>query len=377
MEPFGTGGKSSEEPILDFSKKASPEPATENTDKPTVEPAVDNKDKPAVEPAVDDKSSLKPDTSADTAPKVVDKPELNDELALKYLSEKLGKEVKDFSVFDKKEDPLEKDPYLKEIYDWRSKTGRPIEDWISYQKDFDKMPDISVAREFLKHEYPTLTESEINLEIGKFVVDEMDMDDDAGLKNLELKKYATKGRAVLNTMRSKFETPIEAPNKGVPKEVQENLDLLDKIKAQYEADQEATKKYLQSITREASSVESLPIKLSDDLTINFKLSEEERKSLPSQIDAMPHWRNEDGSWNHRAVVNDGIKIHHFDRIMQLAYAQGVNAGKEGINVDANNITLDSRNTVNSDLQNNQKGPVIDGLDEYMGNQGIKLRFGNK
>ena len=87
---------------------------------------------------------------------------------------------------------------------------------------------------------------------------------------------------------------------------------------------------------------------------------------------MPHWRNEDGSWNHQAVVNDAIKIKHFDDMLKLAYEQGLNSGKEELIAETKNITLDS---VNNTPQPNSSAKVqIEGLDDYLGNRGVKLRF---
>jgi hypothetical protein len=302
--------------------------------------------------------------------------EINDELVLKRLSEKLGRSITSLDELNTtKEDPLEKDPYLKALAEWRNKTGRPIEDWIKYQKDYSKVNDLDVARELLQHEYPTLTEDEIQFELKRnFISSETDLDDEISAKSLDLKKYASRGRAVLGELVSKLDTPSMT---NLPPEIEKEVNYSRKVREHFEKADKDQESYLSSIKQFSSKAESLPLKLSDDLTINFKLPEETRKSLPNIIENAPHWRNEDGSWNHEAVVKDAIKISHFEDMMRLAYEQGVNSGKDSLIKDAKNVTLDGRNSSEANLPNSSKGIVIEGLDDYLGNKGVKMRFGKK
>ena len=91
------------------------------------------------EEGVDEDSSQAEDTNVETggsdnsnsdASKIKAPEEVSEELILKRLSEKLGREVKSFDELTESKNPLDKDPYLKGLADWREKTGRPIEDWI-------------------------------------------------------------------------------------------------------------------------------------------------------------------------------------------------------------------------------------------------------
>ena len=135
------------------------------------------------------------------------------------------------------------------------------------------------------------------------------------------------------------------------------------------------KDYADNISKVALSSEGMNLKLSDDLNIDFKISDEERKELPTLINDMPHWRNEDGSWNHKAVVDDAIKIKHFDKMLRLAYEQGQNSGKDDIIKDAKNSTLgDPKGAEQSTVKKKGK---IDGIDKLLGKQSMKTRFGNK
>lgn len=303
-------------------------------------------------------------------------PQINDDLVKSYLSEKLGTNVDNLDqLLSQPENPLDKDPYLKELYEWRAKTGRPIEDFARYQKDYSTMSDLDIAKEFLQHEYPTLTNAEVNLELKKFVESDDDLDSDISLKKLELKKLATKGRAVLDTMRLEFSTPANTSAQLTP-DVQQELDFARSVKSQNEKYQALQQEYNQGVTSASSAMENVTMKLSDDLSINFRVPQESKKDLPNFISDMPHWKNSDGSWNHQTIVSDGAKIKHFDDMMKLAYEQGLNAGKEDLSKQTNNITLDKQTQMNSQQGSNKKRGKIEGFDSYLGQSkiGIKRRY---
>jgi hypothetical protein len=360
---------------LDFSN-TSPADLPENTD-------LGSQDEPVIEPVnptpenigndeLPENSSLEPETQEPPIQNELNsKVEINDELALKYLNEKLGKQVNSFDelIEVKVENPLNDDPYLKSLYEWRQKTGRPIEEFQKYQKDYNSVDDFEVARELLQLEYPTLTSDEIQLELERYAPDELDDDREAAYKRLELKKLATRGREVLSSFKADLEKPSEAL---LSPELKQDLELARTVKENYARQQEETKVYSENIRLSSQKTETFEINLGDDLKLNFRIPDESKKELPTLIETMPHWRNEDGSWNHQAVVNDAIKIKHFDDMLKLAYEQGLNSGKEELIAETKNITLDS---VNNTPQPNSSAKVqIEGLDDYLGNRGVKLRF---
>lgn len=360
---------------LDFSN-TSPADLPENID-------LESQDEPVIEPVnpapentgndeLPENSSLQSEIQEPSVQNELNnKVEINDELALKYLNEKLGKQVNSFDelIEVKVENPLDDDPYLKSLYEWRQKTGRPIEEFQKYQKDYNSVDDFEVARELLQLEYPTLTSDEIQLELERYAPDELDDDREAAYKKLELKKLATRGREVLSSFKADLEKPSEAL---LSPELKQDLELARTVKENYARQQEETKVYSENIRLSSQKTETFEINLGDDLKLNFRIPDESKKELPTLIETMPHWRNEDGSWNHQAVVNDAIKIKHFDDMLKLAYEQGLNSGKEELIAETKNITLDS---VNNTPQPNSSAKVqIEGLDEYLGSRGVKLRF---
>jgi len=294
--------------------------------------------------------------------------EFTDEQLFKNLSEKLGREITTYD--DLSQNTLELDEEVKAINEWKEKTGRPIEDFFKYQKDYSEVSDLEIAREFLQIEYPTFTKEEIELELGNLAPSEDDYEDDAAKKALELKKIAIKGREVLETYKADLSKPSTS---NLAPEIKQKLDFAEDIKKQIEDSEGQQKEYLDNISKIALTTESLNLKLSDDLNLDFKMSEEDRKEIPNLINEMPHWRNSDGSWNHKAVVEDAIKIKHFDSMLKLAYEQGQSSGKDNIIKDAKNSTLG--NPQGAEQGTGKRKPIIEGIDKLLGKQTMKTRFG--
>ena len=297
--------------------------------------------------------------------------EISEELHLKYLSEKLGREVTGFDELTKTEsNPLDSDPYLKELAEWRDKTGRPIEDWIKFQKDYTTVSDADIAREFLQIEFPELTQDEIELEVSqKFLSSEDDFDNEIAIKNLELKKYASKGRKELNKLVSDLGNPNPA---NLTPEHQQDLAIAKEykeLKAQSVVD---NKTYSETIANSAAELKTIKLNLAENVSLDYRLPDNYSGEIVKMVQEAPHWKNEDGSWNHQAIVKDAAIVQNMDKMLQLAYEQGKSSGADTVVRETKNITLDRRGSNESALPQGNNGVQIEGLDNYLGNKGMKI-----
>ena len=297
--------------------------------------------------------------------------EISEELHLKYLSEKLGREVTGFDELTKTEsNPLNSDPYLKELAEWRDKTGRPIEDWIKFQKDYTTVSDADIAREFLQIEFPELTQDEIELEVSqKFLSSEDDFDNEIAIKNLELKKYASKGRKELNKLVSDLGNPNPA---NLTPEHQQDLAIAKEykeLKAQSVVDNKA---YSETIANSAAELKTIKLNLAENVSLDYRLPDNYSGEIVKMVQEAPHWKNEDGSWNHQAIVKDAAIVQNMDKMLQLAYEQGKSSGADTVVRETKNITLDRRGSNESALPQGNNGVQIEGLDNYLGNKGMKI-----
>ena len=344
-----------------------------DTDTEQVEVTNDN-DEATIEVDSSDSSltSDSDDSNLEDDSKVVDSTpsaEVTEEMLLSKLSEKLGREVTSFDDFNATSSE-EEDPYMKGLLEWRKKTGRPIEDYAKFQKDYSQVDDIQVAREFLQIEYPTLTPEEIEFELERnFIADEeVDLDDEIRLKNLELKKYASKGRPKLQEMVKEFGSPTQD---HLPQELQEKIQYADSTRANLEAANNSQKEYLNKIKTAASDLGNISLDLAEGLSIDFKV-ETSKDEIYNMVETAPHWVNPDGSPNHAAVVRDAAIIANYKKMIQVAYEQGLNSGKDEIIKEAKNTTL---GTSAKSMATTKTGSQIEGLDGYLGKKGLSIKFG--
>lgn len=343
-------------------------PPVDNTpvDTPPVEtPVVDNT--PVETPPVDNTPVENPPVDPTPTETIT----YDDNGVLNYLSEKLGKQVTSFEDMYKDPepvaDPFENKPEFKAMYEWSERTGRPINDWVKFQKDYDQMSDLDVAREALLLKYPTLTNDELNLALEQYTPGEDDLDIDISKKSLALKQFATDGRRELNDLRLTFDTPLEGKVAGLTPEQQSDLQLAQQVK-QYQAQQaQQNLQYESDINTTVNGMQDISLKLSDDLTIDYKVTSDDKSMLPNYIKNMSHWYNENGSVNHSSVVRDALISANFEKMIQLAYQQGLNAGVESNVKQINNTNL---NNNNAPVPNEKTGPKVEGLEKIFGNRTI-------
>lgn len=332
----------------------------------TTEPQVTNQEK-----QIEQNSSL----TSDRGNEGIEKPTIpnsifdpTEDQLFKHLSDKLGREVK--SLDDLKPKEVKIDSQVEALNQWKEKTGRPIEDFFKFNKDYSGVSDIDIAREALQLEYPTLSREDIELELStKFIQNEDDLDIDIARKNLELKKYATKGRQALEQMKGDLGQPSDYV---LTPEIRQEVEFAKEMKKQIEDNKAYQTSYNEGINNATNQTESVPLKLSDDLSIDYKVSQEDKRSLQSFINEMSHWRNEDGSQNFQEIVKDSVKIKYFDNIVKLAYEQGLNAGKDQIVKDAKNITIDQSNNMNTQQNTGRKKLVYENFPKYFGNSGLSI-----
>lgn len=351
-----------------------PKPPVEPTIEPTVEPTVEPTDNiPPVEEGVAD--PIPPVEVKPEVPKPVETPEVTPEVTeealLSLLSERLGRSIS--SVDDLKQ--KEVDPEVEALLKWKEDTGLSLSDWSEYNKDFSSMKDLDVAREILSQEFPNFTDEEIEYSLKDYIYDE-DYDDDGDKmrKNINLKKFAKEGREKLES--SKVNLPKGNKQPSLTKEQQEAINFANQFKETQAASAKATEDYNLNISKQSQSLEAIELNLKEGMTLKYSIPEETRRNLPKMVAEMPHWYNEDGSYNHANVVKDVAKVTNFDAMIQAAYNQGVESGKEGqIRVGAN-ITIDG--SPSPAKPTTKKGNIESVVSNITGGrQGSKLRFKRK
>jgi len=297
---------------------------------------------------------------------------IEDSKLLEVLSERLGRTIGSLDELTKTEEK-QLNPQVQAIDEWSKRTGRPVEEWVKYNKDYSTMSDIDKAREILTLKYPTFNAKEIELELSQYLESDSDLEEDIEVKTLNLKKLITNEGKVLEDLKLELGKPIEGYNE-IPAEIKTEVEFAKSARESYEKVVKEQQDYDKGIAESVESMAGLEINLDEGLDIKYNMTPEDKKDLPSFLQEMPHWRNADGSFNHDAVVADALKIKNFDKIVKAAYQQGKASGADELIKDANNITIDRTSNNSAQPDGDNKGIVIEGLDKIIGT-GTRAKFG--
>ena len=283
-----------------------PEPSPEPTPEPVKDKGPDGDPEPTVTPTVDNK--------------------LTEDVLLKALSERLGKEVKSFDEITPAQINL--DPELQQLADWKKETGLSLTQWSEYNRDFSQMTDLEVVRENLTKKLPNLTAEELEFKLKDYVFDpESDEDSDRIRKSIKLKEEAAQGRQAME--KNKLELKPAPQNSNLSPEIQKQLEFAQQVQKQIDTDKLNNLEYQKNIAEAANGLDAIDLNLNDELSIKFNLPQEVKNSIPSMVAEMPSWKNEDGSVNTQRVVQDVAKVAILTRLSRLlSNRESMSAKKE-------------------------------------------------
>lgn len=341
----------------------------------TTPPVVEN-----TPPVVEDTPPVVVPPTEDSAPQTVDTPPvvepeaqntlLTDDVIFEKLSETLGREVKSYDDLKPKE--IQLDEEVKQLLEWKEKTGLSLSKWTDFNKDFSKMGDLDVAKEILANKYPDFTEEELEYTMKGYIYDELEDDEsDRIAKSIALKKFAKEGRETLEQNKINF---LESqPKSSLSVEEKELLDYAKTVKQNEASLKDKSVAYQNSLKEASLKLQAINLDLGDGLTIKHNVAQESTKDLVDYINTMPEWYKEDGSFNHENIARDTYKLKNFDTIIKSAFEQGKNYAIEGKIRENNNISLDP-SAINQDNQSKEQGNIKEVVSSLTGKNSSKFRF---
>jgi len=331
-------------------------------------------------PVVEDTPPVVVPPTEDSAPPTVETPPvaepeapntlLTDDVIFEKLSETLGREVKSYDDLKPKEVQLDEE--VKQLLEWKEKTGLSLSKWTDFNKDFSKMGDLDVAREILADKYPDFTEEELEYTMKGYVYDELEDDEsDRIAKSIALKKFAKEGRETLEQNKINF---LESqPKSSLSVEEKELLDYAKTVKQNEASLKDKNVAYQNSLKEASLKLQAINLDLGEGLTIKHNVAQESTKDLVDYINTMPEWYKEDGSFNHENIARDTYKLKNFDTIIKSAFEQGKNYAIEGKIRENNNISLDP-SAINQDNQTREQGNIKEVVTNLTGKNSSKFRF---
>jgi hypothetical protein len=366
--------------VAEMNNKRRSEPSQETTTGQTIEqPSEQTIEQPSeqqqTEVITQEATTEEPQAQTTVEEQVTTQPtiEVDDTIIYNRLSEKLGREITSYEdLTPQQTQQPELDPELQQLLEWKNNTGLSLSQWSNYNRDFSKLSDLEVAREIQSIEYPNLTSEELDYALKDYIYNEdEDEESDRIKKSIALKKYAKQGREALEKNRITLQEA--ASNPKLSKEQQTLIEYAQKAQEQANQATTAQTAYNNNIKQASLGLNAINLNLGENLQIQYEVTDEQKGKLPDLISKMPHWYNQDGSFNHENIVKDGIKIQNFDSIVQKVYQQGIAFGKESKIKADNNITLGTTTQPQGGAQE-KKGNVGEVVNNILGKRRSKLRF---
>lgn len=239
---------------------------------------------------------------------------------LRYMSQKLGREINSFEDFQT--------PQINESVDainrFVQETGRTPQDWFRYQTlNPEGMDDMTAIKVNVAAAYPNLAPQEIDM----LVRDEYKIDagkhgeETARLAALRMKIDAEQARKDIQEIRSRYATPVQ------------NMDSSEEPLF----DQQ----WINNMVNEFSTVEGLEFDLGDGSELKFGFNDDYRRHMinnGARLDEFfdPFFR-EDGSFDYDGLATQMAVLDNIDQIVRAAYNKGKGDGQRGLVNTAANV----------------------------------------
>ena len=245
-----------------------------------------------------------------------------------FLSERLGRDISSLDDLSAtQEETRQIDERVKAIADFVETTGRSPRDWFAYQSlNPSEMEDSTAIRVQLASEYPGLSSEEIGMLVNdKYKLDtDLYSEDEVKLSRLQLKIDATKAKAQIEDIRSKYNAPDP--------EVARSSSFI-------------TDEWLSNMSKEVDALEGLEFDLGNGNAFKFGLEDSYRNQLKDKSARLDKYFDsfvrEDGSWDFDALNSQLAVMDNIDAIVSAAYKQGKGDGQKGLVDKVANVSMDT------------------------------------
>ena len=266
------------------------------------------------------------------------------------LAEKINKIPEKLKEEEIKEESKKLPENVDKLVDFMNETGGSLEDYIKLNRDYDKMEDMEVLREFYSQTKPHLNQEEISFLIeDRFSIDEeVDEERDIKRKKLALKESIAEARTNLSSLKSKYYDELKLGSKLAPeqREAVEFYDSYKKSQSETEKTNQERRSIFNQKTNEVFShdFKGFEYKVGDK-KYRFRVNDAEKvKDAQSDINTLvskfvdDNNNMEDASGYHKALFT----AMNADSIANHFYEQGRADALKQTMTESKNIDMEPR-----------------------------------
>lgn len=276
-------------------------------------------------------------------------PEINEEdIVRNFLKEKYQIEsLEDVLKKDEEKLPEDVDAFLR----YKKETGRSFEDYMNLQKDWSKVNEQEVLRQYYKENNPHLDDEDISyLMEEKFSYDE-DLDDEREIKKkkVAMKDELYKAKSHFESLKEKYKAPLESSSADLPEEYKEAFSFYsqynEQSKKEAQLQEERSKVFLEKtnnlFTEEFKGFE-------------FDLGDKKQLFTPKDVSKVKEVQSDITNFFNQHIdengyVKDAASYHkalfaasNADAMAKYFYEQGVADATSGLVKETKNISMTVR-----------------------------------
>lgn len=294
------------------------------------------------------------DALAAEAQKLEEEQQLDDDKVMSYLRDKFNLEAESLeNVLKKDEIPDEVSKYLE----YKKETGRSFDDFLNLQKDWAKVSDTDVLREYYKNTKPHLDDNDISYLLEDNFSYDAELDDDREVKRKQVafKDELYKARNHFEGQKEKYKSKLESSVDSIPDAYKEAYDFYNKQQEQDSSVKDLQEKQARFFAEKTNALFGEGFK-----GFEFDLGEGKAVFEVKDRDGIKSSQSDVMNFLNRHIGEDGFlkdpsQYHkeifaatHADQIAKHFYNQGLADATKKLVKDTKNIDMDVRSTTNFD-----------------------------
>lgn len=310
----------------------------------------------------------------ETTEEVIETPqqfELDDNSILSYLKERHSLElgsIEDLRKTEKQE--LSED--VEKFLEYKKETGRSFEDFVNLQKDWTKVDDTSVLREYYKETKPHLDDEDINLILSEDFSYDEELDDASEVrrKRIAYKEELYKARNHFDGLKDKYKAPLESSATSIPENYKEAFNFYSQYQEQSEQEAQLQEQRSNAFTEKTNKLFNEEFK-----GFEFNLGDKKQVFKPKDVGQVKEEQSDISNFfakhlDENGIVKDASQYHkaifaasNVDALAKHFYEQGVADATGGLVKETKNIDMSVRDNKTVDVKGT-KFRVVDSGEDF-------------
>ena len=297
--------------------------------------------------------------------------ELDDSSILSYLKERHSLELS--SIDDLKQtEKQELSEDVEKFLQYKKETGRGFDDFVNLQKDWTKVDDFSVLKEYYKETKPHLDEEDISHILSEdFSYDEsIDEVSEIRKKKIAYKEELYKARNHFDGMKEKYKAPLESSSTSIPEDYKEAFNFYSEYKERSEQEKQIQQRNASTFKEKTESLFNQEFK-----GFEFNLGDKKQVFKPGDVNAVKNEQLDISNFFNKHIDQDGtvkdatsyhkalFAANNVDALAKHFYEQGVADATGGLVKETKNIDMSVRDNKTVDVKGT-KFRVVDSGEDF-------------